>query len=124
MVKQQLLIELKENFDFTLEIPEILGVVLYGSHVNDDDTDRSDVDICIITEKTPTLEIWNKLMVLQPSPKEKYSIFFFHELPLYIKKDIFTDGIVITSPDIPKLYEFYFPYRKIWQDESYIIKNA
>ena len=38
-------------------------------------------------------------MVLQPSPKEKYSIFFFHELPLYIKKDIFSDGIVITSAD-------------------------
>lgn len=124
MFNEKLMSELKENFEFTLQIPEILGVVLYGSQVTGDTTPRSDVDICVVTRHKPTAALLLEILERQPHPDENYSIFFFHELPLYIKKDVFNEGLVIMSPDIPALYEFYFSYRKIWEDESYIIKIA
>ncbi|MHA1777585.1 MAG: nucleotidyltransferase domain-containing protein [Promethearchaeota archaeon] len=124
MVDKKLMKDLRENFDFTLQIPEILGVMLYGSQVRGDITNRSDVDICIVTQKKPTGTLLLEILERQPHPKEIYSIFFFHELPLYIKKDIFNEGIVIVSRDVPALYEFFFYYRKIWEDEAYIIRNA
>ena len=124
MVKAALMNQLKTNFQAISEMPEILGVVLYGSYARGDEISRSDIDICIVSKNKPFLALWNQIMLKQPFPNEQYSIFFFHELPLYIKKDIFTEGIVICSPDAPRLYEFYFPYRKIWEDESFIIQNA
>ena len=124
MVSKTLLTDLKENFAFTLSLPEILGVMLYGSHILNDTHSRSDVDICIVCKEKPSLSLWNQIMELQSHPKESYSIFFFQELPLYIKKDIFQEGIVILSPDVPELYEFFFPYRKIWHDEAIRIKNC
>ena len=116
--------QLAENFEFTMTIPDILGVMLYGSYAKGEETARSDIDICIVTQSRPTLEIWNRIMILQPHPNEKYSIFFFHEIPLYIKKDVFTEGKIICSPDPGRMYEFFHPYRKIWADESYIMRNA
>ena len=123
MVSPTLITQLEENFNFTLEISEIIGVILYGSYSKDEETSRSDIDICIITKSKPSLAIWNKIMEKQPAPNERYSIFFFHELPLYIKKDIFTEGKVICTRDEPALFEFFFPYRKIWTDESFIIRK-
>ena len=124
MVDQQLLKELRKNFRFSLHIPEILGIVLFGSHLKNQATIRSDIDICVVTENKPSLSLWNQIVDDQPDPQESYSIYFFHELPLYIKKDIFSEGLVIVSPDEPRLHEFFFPYRKIWQDEKYIMRNA
>ena len=124
MVKAGLMEQLKTNFQGICEMSEILGVVLYGSYVRGEEISRSDIDICIVSETNPSLSLWNQILMKQSFPNEKYSIFFFHELPLYIKKDVFTEGIVICTPDAPRLYEFYFPYRKIWEDESFIIQNA
>lgn len=124
MVNQTLITELKQNFQFILGISDILGVVLFGSHVTGEDTDRSDVDICIISKNIPDSALWEKIELGQSDPKEVYSIHFFHELPLYIQKDVFIEGEVIMSPDIPALYEFFYPYRKRWEDNRYIIEQA
>ena len=124
MVNPTLIKQLIKNFKFTLEISDILGVMLYGSYVKDEETSRSDIDICIVTNSKPSLALWNDIIEKQPFPKEIYSIFFFYELPMYIKKDVFTEGKVICTPDEPALYEFFFPYRKIWIDESFIINKA
>lgn len=124
MDHQKLLTTLQHNFAFTNHIPDILGVLLFGSYLTGEETKRSDVDICIVSRHLPTLGLWNRIIDGQTAPNDVYSIHFFHELPLYIQKDVFQRGIVIVSRDIPTLYEFFYPYQKRWEDNRYVIEQA
>ncbi len=82
----------------------------------------SDTDICVVTEFKDThllyqilAEIWQKI----PVARLKYDVRMFHELPLFIKKDVIEFGMVVSSRDEPALYEYLYPYRKRWADQKF-----
>jgi hypothetical protein len=119
VVKKELLDQIYNDFSYVIEKKDILGILLFGSYSKSKNTNRSDIDICIVAPK----EDLHKLLsfVLQNINVEvnKYDIRIFNELPLYIKIHIIEDGLLIYSSNKLDLYEFFYIYRKLWDDQKH-----
>ena len=118
MVRKEIIENIKRDFEFLMEIPSFLGIILYGSQVDDLQTNRSDIDLCIVMNETDTKKIFDLICTKVDLFGKKYDIHFFKELPWYIRGDILESGIAVLSPDLPLLFEFLYPYRKIWNDQK------
>ena len=98
---------------------DILAILLYGSIAKGEDTQRSDIDICIVSpsckdKKGLLNEIYRKLDVFS----KKYDVRFFEELPLYIQINIIENNIIIYSKNVYELYEYFYCFRKLWDDQA------
>lgn len=119
MVENKLLNQILEDFSDLIENKKVLGILLFGSYAINQETNRSDIDICVISpdEKMGDLlsYIWQKINVAL----RKYDVRIFSELPLYIKIQIIEKGILIYSPNKFDLYEYFYIYRKLWADQKH-----
>ena len=100
MDKQKIL----KDFEFALK-KNILALLLFGSHVKGEETERSDVDICIVAPNCDRDELWHE--ILRRVNTAKYDVKIFEELPLYLKVEIMD------------LYEYFYFVRKLWKDQEY-----
>jgi predicted nucleotidyltransferase len=116
MVKKQIVDQIKKDFATIFQEKKIVGIILYGSHLNDSETNRSDIDICIVA---PDEEAGNLLsFIWTQKDLEKYDIRLFTELPLFIKIQVIEDGKLIYSPNKYDLYEYFYFFRKLWEDQK------
>ena len=119
MVENKLLNQILEDFSDLIENKKVLGILLYGSYAINQETNRSDIDICVVApdEKMGDLlsYIWQKINVAL----KKYDVRIFSELPLYIKIQVIEKGILIYSPNKFDLYEYFYIYRKLWADQKH-----
>jgi hypothetical protein len=119
VVEKELLKSILNDFSDVIENKQILGILLFGSYANDQETNRSDIDICIVApnEKSNVLlsYIWQKVNVYS----KKYDVRVFSELPLYIKIEVIRNGVLLYSPDRFDLYEYFYLYRKLWADQKH-----
>lgn len=123
MARETIINQLKEDFQFVKKNPAILGVMLYGSHLTDDDTIRSDIDVCIVAPDYKLYEIYRFVINNLKKHINDYDVRFFEELPIYIMGEIIENGKVIITADEPALYEYFFPFRKIWEDQKFRLKQ-
>ena len=71
---------------------------------------------CIISQYTLKQNI---LILTKINVKSKnYDIHMFSELPIHIKIQIIENGILINSPNQYDLYEYFYFYRKLWNDQK------
>ncbi len=122
MVTKALIEQLQRDFAFLSADPEVLGIFLYGSQVTGDATPRSDIDICIVTRSSDPHQLYlslREIWVRVPVNLLKYDVRMFHELPLFIQKDVIEMGQVVCTPDEPALYEYLYPFRKRWEDQRF-----
>jgi predicted nucleotidyltransferase len=119
MVTEAMIHQIKEDFNFLREVPEILGLLLYGSQVTGEITQRSDIDICIVAPNQDLYQMFKYITANLRNHIDVYDIRFFEELPLYIQGDIIENGLVIICQDEPTLYEYFFPFRKRWADQKF-----
>ena len=119
MVKKQLIDQIRTDFAELIEENRLLGIILYGSYLNNKETNRSDIDICVVAPDENTQEllsfIWQNINV----NLKKYDVRFFSELPLYIKINVIEKGILVYSPNELDLYEYFYTYRKLWADQKH-----
>jgi len=109
----------REDFLFLSSRDDILAILLYGSVAKGEDTLRSDIDICIVApsfkDKNSLLnEIYRKVDVYF----KKYDVRFFEELPLYIQINIIENNMIIYSKNVYELYEYFYCFRKLWDDQA------
>lgn len=119
MVKETLLKSIKKDFKTIFEEKNILGILLYGSYSIDQETNRSDVDICIVAPKENNFELFSYISQTIDIYSKKYDVRFFSELPIHIKIKVIENGILIYSPDKYELYEYFYFYRKLWNDQKH-----
>jgi predicted nucleotidyltransferase len=125
MVKSAVIDQVKQDFSFIEQNPKILGLMLYGSSLRDDNSSHNDIDICIVAPKQNLYEIYRYIMHNLNHHVGDYDIRFFEELPLDIQGEIIDHGIVVYSPDEPALYEyFFFAARKEWEELKFHIKQS
>jgi len=109
---------IKTDFSFLFGKKEVLAVLLYGSVVKGEETSRSDIDVCIVapgSKKNELLkEIYRKLDVFS----KKYDVRIFEELPLHIQIQIIQNHEIIYSKDIYEMYEYFYNFRKLWEDQA------
>lgn len=115
--------QLKKDFIFLkpkLEDRTILAVLVYGSHVKNEQNSRSDYDICIVAPKLKTPKEFAELLrhIWGNVNTNKYDVRIFEELPLYIKASIIKNNEIIYITDKPKLVYYFYITNKIWLDQS------
>jgi len=118
MVGEDFLDEIREDFSKIIGKKNILGILLFGSYLNGEETNRSDKDICIVAPEEDEYRIFSEILEKINIGLKKYDIHFFSALPLYIKIQIIESGIVIYSSDVLELFEYFYKYRKLWSDQA------
>ena len=117
MDRSVLLELIKQDFDKLHDVWEVLGILIFGSYAWDMETDRSDIDICIIAPRVNIKEL--KDWIFENIPCRNYDIKIFEEIPLFIKMEVIEKHILIYSRDKLDLYEYFYFFRKIWKDQKY-----
>ncbi len=99
---------------------EIFAVILYGSYAVGKQTPRSDIDICIVvgSHKKEVLDKVFKKILLICGESEKYDIKMFEEMPLKLKIEVLSEGIVLYAKEEKELDFIKHKYIKIWNDQS------
>ena len=96
------------------------AIIIYGSYVTGKPHLKSDIDICIVLNNNNKKKIEKMFkQVLRISARnEKYDIRIFEQMPLYMKKQVIENGKIIYAKNMAKLTEYFYFYRKLWQDQS------
>lgn len=97
---------------------QVLGVLLYGSQATGEAGPRSDIDLCIVAPNVSDHSLlWRKFVShLRDS---RYDVRIFEQLPLFLKAAVIEEGIVVYCEDEPELYEYFYPFRRDWQDQKH-----
>ena len=106
----------RRDLEFLQE--EVLGVLLYGSWARGEAHERSDIDICIVA---PDAEDKAALLLkaLAGIRDDRYDLRIFELLPLYLKMAVIEEGIPIFVADAGELYEYFYPFRRMWEDQRH-----
>ena len=119
MVKKELLDQIYKDFSKVIATKDILGILLFGSFTKDKNTNKSDIDICIVAPNEEKHQLLSFVLQNINVNAKKYDVRLFYELPMYIKINIIEEGFLIYSPNKLDLYEFFFIYRKLWNDQKH-----
>ena len=114
MVEKNLLDQIYRDFVPILQAKPVQGILLFGSYASDKQTNRSDIDICIVAPNIDNHELLLYIMSKVDVRSKKYDVRMFSELPIHIKIHIIEKGILIYSPNQLDLYEYFYFFRKIW----------
>ena len=98
--------------DFEPFKDRILGILLYGSTIKGTRTKRSDIDICIVAPDEKPLKLFRETLPL------KYDVKIFETMPLFLQIQIIQHHKVIYTKDIYELYEYFYWFRKQWDDQK------
>ena len=119
MVKEELLKQIKDDFVNVLDKEKVLGILLFGSYANETQTNRSDVDICVVAPEEDSFDLYSLFLEKINVVSKHYDIKFFTELPLYLKIQVIENGILVHSPNELDLYEYFYRFRKLWADQKH-----
>lgn len=120
MVKQ-VKSDIQNELDWIQELAGVDAVLLFGSRIDGTATETSDYDLCIIASTLHSApqraellgNIWRQLNA------NKYDIWVFEELPLYLQMDVIHNHEVLFCDDLPELYEYFYFYRKKWRAQEH-----
>ena len=105
----------KELLEITTH-PDVMAILLFGSQVTGEMTERSDTDICIVA---PTVEDQKSLLKwIWRSLKVHLDVWLFDELPLYLKIQVIKHHQIIYARNIPELFEYFFLFRRDWEHQA------
>ena len=115
MDQEKVLAKAKMDFQFLQE--KVLGTLVFGSWARGEASDRSDIDLCIVAplEKDPA-SLW--IDALSRIRDSRYDVRIFELMPLYMKMAVIEEGVVVCSRDVLELYEYFYPFRRLWEDQK------
>jgi hypothetical protein len=96
----------------------VLGVLLYGSQAQGEAGPDSDIDLCLVApELKDKAALWREFISHLRS--DRYDVRIFEILPLHIKMSVIEEGVVLYSRDELELYEYFYPFRREWEDQKH-----
>ncbi len=115
--------EYKIDFEFLKDDPNILALLLFGSQISSEITDRSDTDICIIAPNIHDINdralLFKRIYINVDVFGKCYDIWQFEELALYMKIEMIRNHEVLFCRDLPELFEYFYYFRKLWDDQKH-----
>lgn len=79
---------------------------------------RSDIDICLIAG--PDIDPVSLLSLAWRNIRtDVYDIRIFEQMPLYLQMEVIHKGLPVISPDPPALGEYFYYFRKRWDDQRW-----
>ncbi len=107
--------ELKKLREDLIDLKRKNEVVLFGSHVEGGVRPISDIDVAVLSldkDRDKNLKLQKELLGKFPL---KYDIHVFELFPIYIQISIIENYIVVFG-DILEISEYFYEFRKIWDD--------
>lgn len=98
--------------DFKSFESRVLGIILYGSQHKGTQTERSDIDICIIAPDENPKILFKEMLPLN------YDIKIFETMPLFLKMQVIQHHTILYTKDRYALYEYFYSFRKLWDDQK------
>jgi hypothetical protein len=114
--REEVLARAKRDFQFLQD--RVLGIMLFGSWARNDASERSDIDLCLVApEVEDKAALWREAI---SEPRDsRYDVRIFELLPPYMKMAVIEEGLVIYARDILDLYEYFYPFRRVWEDQKH-----
>jgi len=106
VVKKELLDQIYNDFSKVIATKDILGILLFGSFTKDKNTNKSDVDICVVAPNEEKHQLLSFVLQNINVQEKKYDV-------------VIEEGLLIYSPNKLDLYEFFYIYRKLWNDQKH-----
>ena len=109
--------------DATKPDRDVLAVLLFGSHARGEEGATSDLDICLVLQpgRYSDLELSQKRVEYLQS--FDLDIQVFQQLPLYIRRRVFKEGVVLFCRDEEALYEMAFQTAQQFEDFRHIYED-
>lgn len=95
------------------KMPEVEAVYLFGSYATGKEKPISDIDICVITEKS--IQNSKKLEIMSYAGRT-VEISLFHDLPISLKAKIFKEGLPLFQRNKPFLADVKLATMKEYLD--------
>jgi uncharacterized protein YutE (UPF0331/DUF86 family)/predicted nucleotidyltransferase len=99
--------------------PDVLAVMLFGSHARGDATTVSDVDVCLVAPTAPSNEDATRIRLDYLSAFD-LDIAVFDQVPLYVRTRILKEGRVLFVRDEDALYALAIRTVRAWEDFRHI----
>ena len=115
MDQEEIITRIKKDFKSIL--PDVYGVLLYGSWATREENERSDIDICLVAPESKNL-IFLQRKALALIQDDRYDVRIFELLPLYLKVEVMEKGVVVYSRNLCELYEYFYFFRKLWAEQK------
>lgn len=116
--KQQVELLLKE----AQQDSDVLAVMLFGSVARGESSAQSDVDICLV--------LYPKRWQLEELARKRWEylrfdldIKIFQQLPLYVRRRVLKEGVVLLVKDEDQLYELAFRTAKEFEHFKHIYRD-
>ena len=115
MDREEVLAKAKMDFQFLQQ--RALGTLVFGSWARGEASERSDIDLCIVAPRASDPgALWRE--ALSNIQDSRYEVRIFELLPLYMKMAVIEGGVVVCSRDVLELYEYFYPFRRLWEDQK------
>jgi predicted nucleotidyltransferase len=115
MDREEVLAKAKRDFQFLHK--RALGTLVFGSWARGEASERSDIDLCIVAPRASDPgALWRE--ALSQIQDLRYEVRIFELLPLYMKMAVIEEGVVVCSRDVLELYEYFYPFRRLWEDQK------
>ena len=116
--KQQVELLLKE----AQQDSDVLAVMLFGSVARGESSAQSDVDICLVLypKRWQSEELARKQWEYL---RFDLDIKIFQQLPLYVRRRVLKEGVVLIVKDEDQLYELAFRTAKEFEDFKHIYRD-
>ena len=103
--------------DFKSILPDVHGVLLYGSWATREEHEGSDIDICLVAPASKnSISLQRKALALIQD--DRHDVRIFELLPLYLKAEVMEKGVVVYSRNLFELYEYFYFFRKLWAEQK------
>ena len=125
---------LEEYFSWVEEDDRVLAVLLFGSVLEEKDHVQSDIDIALVVpgyssfyydcegiskEKVKSSDVLMKVFREIDTVSKDLDVHIFEDLSLHIKTDIIENHEIVYASDELGMYEYFFNYRKLWDDQKH-----
>lgn len=110
--------QLREDYEPLKEDDRVLAVLVFGSQVTGDAHERSDIDICIVAPDAAPMDIMREVWRDAAMSRDDYDVHTFEEFPLKLKHRVMEDHEVVWCRDEQELEEYFYRFRKLWNDQA------
>ena len=102
---------------------EILGVLLFGSVAREQQTPRSDVDVCLVLLHQRYDALFLSRKKIEYMKQFDFDAHIFQQLPLYIRHRVLREGKVLFCRDEDLLYSVAFQTAQAFEDYKPIYRE-
>ncbi|KXB08304.1 hypothetical protein AKJ56_01525 [candidate division MSBL1 archaeon SCGC-AAA382N08] len=110
--------KIEQDLEFLKSDEKVLSILVFGSTVKGNTNEKSDIDICIVAPEKKPWKVLKKIYSNVNTEKKNYDVHTFEELSLRLKHRVMENHTPIWIRNKRKLEEYFYKYRKLWQDQA------